>query len=62
MKEYKANVNNNYIDTEYNEIVNELDLYREYMNKSLEERKEKTFYQYLIECTGKNGTLEKMEV
>lgn len=39
-----------------------LDLLREYMDKPLEERNEQTFYQFLKECTGKNGTLQKLEV
>lgn len=60
--EYKANVNNNYVDIEHNEIINELDLLREYLDKPLEERNEQTFYQFLKECTGKNGTLQKLEV
>lgn len=57
MKQYEPNPAKLYRDTESGEIINELELFNQFQSMDEDNR---TFYQYILDCTSKNGFLEEI--
>lgn len=57
---YTPNPAHLYRDTEDGNIINEMELFKQFQNMDEDSRDGRTFYQYILDCTSKNGFLEEI--